>query len=122
MSIRAKELRPYVDTMTISKEAKRQLVEALAAEDHFIIHPAGEGANELSKSFRVVRLAQQDFDVIVPPSAAAPLKEFIESEEAPGVSFSSILIVHGDEPEQSDAALGVREAGALPETEAEGNE
>lgn len=99
MSIRAKQLRPYVDTMTISQEAKRQLVEALATEESFIIHPAGERADELSKTVRVVQLAQQDFDVIVAPSATAPLREFFQSPEAPGVNFSLMLIVHSDEPE-----------------------
>jgi hypothetical protein len=99
MSIRAKQLRPYVDTMKITPEAKQQLSEALATGESFIIHPAGECADKLSKAVRVVQLLQQDFDVIVPPSAAAPLKKFFQSPKTLGVNFSPMLIVHPDEPE-----------------------
>ena len=97
MSIQAKRLEPYVDSMQISPEAKQQLAEALASKESFIIHPAGELAYELSKAVRVVQLKQQDFDVIVPPSAAAPLEEFFQSRATPGSNFSPMLIVHPDE-------------------------
>jgi hypothetical protein len=98
MSIQAKQLRAHLDAMKISPEAKQQLAEALAIEESFIIFPPGELGDEMRKTVRVVQLGQQDFDVIVPPSMATPLKEFFESRETPGGNFSPMLIVHPDEP------------------------
>jgi hypothetical protein len=95
--------------MKISPEAKQHLAEALATEESFIIHPSGERADELSKTVRVVQLAQQDFDVIIPPSAATPLKEFSQSPETQGVNFSPMLIVHPDEPEHVQGAMDFKQ-------------